>query len=158
MDLSDVKLVHIRQEEVGQHSLDLAEGEKVPLKPASAAGWKKSRDPKLVLLEELIERLNAQLAGEDFQDDQVPSWASSLVEAMKADEELREQASVNSQDQFLGSPTLREALLLAVAETNEAHSRMTELFNEKGAVEKAMLELLGKLLYIELHDGNAKPE
>lgn len=158
VDLSDVELVHIRQKEVGQHSLDLAEGEKVPLVPASAAGSKKLRDPKLVLLDELIERLNAQFAGEDFRDDQVSSWASSLVEAMKADEDLREQASVNSQDQFLGSPTLREALLLAVAETNEAHSRMTELFNEKGAVEKAMLELLGKLLYMELHDGDGTPE
>ena len=84
----------------------------------------------------------------------IESWLSGrilLVEAMKTDGDLREQAEANSQDQFLSSPTLKDALLLAVAETHGAHSRMTELFNEKGAVEKAMIELLGKLLYLDLH-------
>lgn len=58
----------------------------------------------------------------------------------------------NSIEQFLASPTLKDALLLAVAETDDAHSRMTQLFNEKGSIEKAMLELLGRLLYIEMRD------
>lgn len=37
---------------------------------------------------------------------------------MKADEDLVEQAVVNNQDQFLVSPTLRDAVTLAVAETS----------------------------------------
>ncbi|WP_197061825.1 type I restriction endonuclease subunit R, partial [Sinomonas humi] len=151
VDLSDVELVHIKQKETGTHTLDLAEGEVVPLKPTTGAGSKASRDPRMVLLDELIDRLNSQFAGEDFRDDQVSSWTNALVDAMKTDEDLREQAEVNSEEQFLASPTLKDALLLAVAETNDAHSRMTELFNEKGAVEKAMIELLGKLLYLDLH-------
>lgn len=57
---------------------------------------------------------------------------------------------MNSEEQFLASPTLHDAVLLAVAETHGANSRLTELFNEKGAVEQAVLELLGKLLYMEL--------
>jgi len=151
VDLSDVELAHIKQKETGKHSIDLAEGEVVPLMPTTAAGSKASRDPRKVLLDELIERLNKQFAGEEFRGDQVSSWTAALVEAMKTDGDLREQAEANSQDQFLSSPTLRDALLLAVAETHGAHSRMTELFNEKGAVEKAMIELLGKLLYLDLH-------
>lgn len=151
VDLSDVELVHIKQKETGKHTLNLAEGDVVPLKPTTGAGSKASRDPRMVLLNELIDRLNSQFAGEDFRDDQVSSWTNALVDAMKIDEDLREQAEVNSEEQFLASPTLKDVLLLAVAETHGAHSRMTELFNEKGAVEKAMIELLGKLLYLDLH-------
>lgn len=151
VDLSEVELVHIKQKETGKHTLNLADGEVVPLKPTTGAGSKASRDPRMVLLNELIDRLNSQFAGEDFRGDQVSSWTSALVMAMKTDEDLREQAEVNSEEQFLASPTLKDVLLLAVAETHGAHSRMTELFNEKGAVEKAMIELLGKLLYLDLH-------
>lgn len=152
VDLSHVELIHIKQKETGNHALKLAEGEIVPLKPTMGAGSKVNRDPRMVLLGELIDRLNSQFAGENFREDQVSSWTNALVDAMKTDEDLREQAGVNSEEQFLASPTLKDALLLAVAETNDAHSRMTELFNEKGAVEKAMLELLGRLLYLDLRD------
>lgn len=151
VDLSDVELVDIKQKETGKHTLNLAEGEVVPLKPTTGAGSKASRDPRMVLLNELIDRLNSQFAGEDVRGDQLSSWTSALVMAMKTDEDLREQAEVNSEEQFLASPTLKDVLLLAVAETHGAHSRMTELFNEKGAVENAMIELLGKLLYLDLH-------
>lgn len=52
VDLSDVELVHIRQKEIGQHSLDLAEGEKVPVPPAASAAGSKNvrvRTPGAVL-------------------------------------------------------------------------------------------------------------
>ena len=152
VDLSDVELVHIKQKELGHHKIDLTEGAAVVLMTPTGLGSKKSRDPRMVLLAELIERLNEQFAGEDFRNDQIQSWASSLVEAMKVDDDLRAQAEANSIEQFLASPTLKDALLLAVAETDDAHSRMTQLFNEKGSIEKAMLELLGRLLYIEMRD------
>lgn len=151
IDLGAVNLVHIKQKDLGTQQLALHEGEVMPSGP-TGAGSKVSRDPKLVLLGELVERLNEQFAGEDFRDDQLRSWSTGLVEAMKTDDDLRTQAEVNSQDQFLASPTLRDALLLAVAENNQAHGRMTQLFNEKGGVEQAMLGLLGRLLYLELHD------
>jgi hypothetical protein len=40
---------------------------------------------------------------------------------------------------------------LAVSETSGAHNRMTELFHTKGIVESTLIELLGKLIYLELH-------
>lgn len=60
--------------------------------------------------------------------------------------------SVRSPLRLHSPPWETRALLLAVAENNQAHGRMTQLFNEKGGVEKAMLGLLGRLLYLELHD------
>ncbi|MGB7962354.1 MAG: hypothetical protein WCF12_05250, partial [Propionicimonas sp.] len=151
VDLSDVTLAHIKQKKTGQHTLDLAFGDVVELKPIAGAGSRPAHDPKLALLAEIIARLNEQFAGEDFRDDQVSTWTQSLVEAMKADTDLVEQAVVNNQDQFLASPTLRDAVTLAVAETSDAHNRMTELFHTKGVVEATLIELLGKLIYLELH-------
>lgn len=150
VDLSGIELVHLKQKETGTHAIDLAEGEKKLLKGSTGGGSGKTRDPKLVLLKEIIDRLNEQFAGEDFKIDHVWPWANSLIVELQDDEDLRAQATVNSEEQFLASPTLHDAVLLAVAETHGANSRMTELFNEKGAVEQAVLELLGKLLYMEL--------
>lgn len=150
VDLSHVDLVHIKQKDRGTQKLGLHDGVGLP-PAATGAGSRAARDPKQVLLEELVARLNEQFAGEDFRDDQIRSWGTALVEAMKTDDGLRLQAEVNSQDQFLASPTLKDALLLAVAETDAAQSRMAELFNEKGSIEQSMLRLLGQILYLDLH-------
>ena len=151
VDLSEVSLAHIKQKQTGRHSLDLAQGEATPMAPMTAAGSRKSHDPRLVLLDEIIARLNEQFAGEDFPEHQEISWVESLMAAMWTDAELVEQGYVNNQDQFLASPTLRDAVTLAVAETDETHGRMTELFHTKHGVEVTLIDLLGKLFYLELH-------
>jgi len=151
IDLSDVRLAHIKQRMTGQQQLDLASGAAVPLKPITGAGSGRVHDPRMALLEEIIARLNEQFAGEDFRDDQIGSWTESLVAALRNDGAVVEQATANNQDQFLASPTLRDAVTLAVAETSDAHNRMTELFHTKGVVEATLIELLGKLIYLELH-------
>lgn len=124
------------------------------LQPVTAAGSAKKHDPRLVLMDELIKRLNEQFAGEDFGTHQVESWVRALIEAMKTDPVLQAQAAVNSQDQFLSSKTLKDNLLIAVAETDAAQSRMAELFNSKGAIEQSMLALIGELLYLDLNEGD----
>ena len=151
VDLSDVSLAHIKQKKTGQQTLDLGTGEAVELKPITGAGSRAGHDPRQALLEEIIARLNEQFAGEDFPEHQERSWVESLIAAMRTDEVLIEQGTVNNQDQFLASPSLRDAVTLAVAETDETHGRMTELFHTKGGIEAAMIELLGKLIYLELH-------
>ena len=105
----------------------------------------------MVLLDEIVAELNARFAGEEFRDDQERSWVEALVAAMKADPELREQAEVNSEAQFLSSPSLRDAVTLAVVDTNDAHSRMVDLFHTKGDIEVSVIHLLGKLLYLDVH-------
>jgi type I restriction enzyme, R subunit len=93
--------------------LNLGEGDPGTLRPITGAGSGVGSDPRMVLLAEIIARLNEQFAGEDFADHQVGSWAESLVAAMRTDDALVEEAEVNSQDQFLASPTLRDAVTLA---------------------------------------------
>jgi type I restriction enzyme R subunit len=152
VDLSEVGLAHIKQKKTGQHTLNLGDSDVEPM-PASftAAGSRAGHDPRLVLLAEIIARLNEQFAGEDFRDDQIATWTESLVAALRTDRDVVEQATANNRDQFLASPTLRDAVTLAVAETGQAHGRMTELFHTRGVVEATLIELLGKLIYLELH-------
>lgn len=146
-------LAHIKQKHTGSHTLLLADGEPPPSLPTavSAAGSKKAHDPRMKLLDEIVAELNARFAGEEFRDDQERSWVEALVAAMKADDELREQAEVNSEAQFLASPSLRDAVTLAVVETNDAHSRMVDLFHAKNDIEVSVIHLLGKLLYLDVH-------
>lgn len=150
VDLSEVELVHVIQKQTGKQTLDLADGEPAPLFPTAAAGSRPKHDPRMTLLEEIIAKLNEQFAGEDFREDQERSWVEGLLSALRLDSELTQQAFANTEAQFLSSPTLRDAVLVAVTETSTAHSRMTSLFNEKGGVERTVVELLGRLLYLEL--------
>jgi len=59
-----------------------------------------------------------------------------------------DQAEVNSQSQSLSSPSLRDAVTLAVVEDSDSHER-TDLFHAKGDIEG--IHLLGKLLYLDVH-------
>ena len=130
-------------------SFDLS-GDPGPLPPTTAAGSAKPHDPKMVLLDEIVARHNEVFAGENFREDQERSWVQALVAALSHDDELVEQAAANTEEQFLASPTLKDAVTLAVADTNAVHSRMTDLFHSRGGVEVTVIQSLGRLLYLEL--------
>ncbi len=153
VDLTDVSLVHIKQRHVGRQALDLSTGEKVELKPTTAAGSRPPHDPRLALMDEIIHRINEQFAGENFRDDQERSWIESLIAALRTDDDLVEQAQANSEAQFLASPTLKDAVTMAVAETHGAHSRMTDFFYNRGGVEVTVVQSLGRLLYLDVTSG-----
>ena len=152
VDLSDVTLRNIATTKKDDNKLDLSKGEKVKLKPGGEAGTGQQRDPKMLLLDELVERLNERFAGEGFKDDQVKAWAGGILAEMEADEDLRDQAQANSEDQFLESTTLRDALVLAVGDSHDAQERMAEVLNTDDAVESTLLDVIGRILYRELKE------
>ena len=55
------------------------------------------------------------------------------------------------------APSLRDSVTIAVSENNDANNRMTELFHTKGYVESAVIEMLGRLFYHDLHDTSGIP-
>jgi type I restriction enzyme R subunit len=153
VDVSQVELVRIEQQEVGrEQKLDLASGEVVELDPITSVGTGVVRDRRMALLSQIIERLNEQFAGEGFRDDQTVSYLEGRVAAMKTDESLVEQAMVNTLEQFLASPTLRDAAILAAYETDFAHGRMTELFRQNKVTEDMIIDALGRLFYLDLNE------
>jgi len=154
VDLSEVELVRIAQHNTGTRNLDLTggEGERPGLRPTTGAGSGKARDPKMKLLDEIIDELNRRFAGEGFREHQERSWIKALLGALLEDEDIVRQAAANSEEQFLSSPTLRDSVMIAVDETHGAHARMTELFQGREDVERNLTPLLGRLLYLELQD------
>ncbi|QIK72742.1 type I restriction endonuclease subunit R [Propioniciclava coleopterorum] len=154
VDLTGVTLPLIYQKKTGdKQDLGLAQAPAAdPMKPITGVGTKPPREPQDVLLERVIQELNAKFTGEDFRESQVKAWVAALTEALREDQSLVAQAKVNSLEQFLASPSLHDAVMLAVAETHVAQGRMAELFGEKGAVEQAVLEALGEIFYRDEHD------
>ncbi|RMB57852.1 type I restriction endonuclease subunit R [Tessaracoccus antarcticus] len=153
VDLSDVTLEGIKHSQGETVQIKLGDGEVVPLGPSfTAAGSRKPHDPRLALMAAIIASLNEQFAGEGFQDHQQQSWVEELVVAMKHDEDLVAQAVVNNEEQFLASPTLRDAVTIAVSETHGAHSKMVDLFHTRSGVEIKLNALLGRLLYMDLRE------
>ncbi len=157
VDLSDVTLEGIKHREGETVQIKLDGDEIVPLPPSfTAAGYRKNRDPRMALMAEIIASLNEQFAGEGLFEHQQESWVEELLLAMKHDDNLVAQAQVNSEDQFLASPTLRDAVTIAVAETHGAHSRMVDLFHARSGVEIKLSALLGRLMYMDLREASRR--
>jgi type I restriction enzyme R subunit len=126
IDLSSLSLVAVRQIDKGQTDLGL--GEKVGLKGMTDAGSAEKKDPKLVALQEVIDRLNDLFGAEEFSQSQPESFVRGLIDRMLEDEALVQQARVNSIKQFAESPDFDEAVVDAVADNQNAHRAIADYF------------------------------
>ena len=126
IDLSSLSLVAVRQVDKG--TADLGLGERVGLKGMTEAGTAEKRDPKMVALQDVIDRLNDLFGAEDFTASQPESFVRGLLDRMLEDEALVQQARVNSVKQFAESPDFDEAVVDAVADNQNAHGRIADYF------------------------------
>ncbi len=126
IDLSSLSLVAVRQVDKGQADLGL--GERVGLKGMTEAGSAETRDPKLVALQEVINRLNDLFGSEEFTQSQPESFVRGLIERMLENAALVQQAKVNSVKQFAESPDFDEAVVDAVADNQGAHNKLADYF------------------------------
>jgi type I restriction enzyme R subunit len=126
IDLSSLSLVAVKQLDKG--TADLGLGERVGLKGMTEAGSAEKRDPKMVALQEVIDRLNDLFGAEDFTASQPESFVRGLLDRMLEDEALVQQARVNSVKQFAESPDFDEAVVDAVADNQNAHGRIADYF------------------------------
>jgi type I restriction enzyme R subunit len=146
-DLSAVELTHIKQARRGDHDLDLASGEAVPLRPVDATGTGAARDPRMVRLAELLARINELFADEDFTASATQSWIESLVTVLVDDATIRTQAEANSAQQFVTSPDLKTKVTDAVLGNRETHGRMVNLYFERDQIQVEVQRALGEILY-----------
>ncbi|MCA0328486.1 MAG: DEAD/DEAH box helicase family protein [Actinobacteria bacterium] len=126
IDLSSLSLVAVRQLDRGEADLGL--GERVGLRGMTDAGSAETRDPKLVALQEVIDRLNDLFGADDFSPSQPESFVRALMDRMLEDQGLVQQARVNSMKQFAESPDFDEAVVDAVADNKGAHNRIADYF------------------------------
>ena len=126
IDLSSLSLVAVRQIDKGQTYLGL--GERVGLTGMTEAGSAEKKDPKMVALQEVIERLNDLFGAEEFTASQPESFVRALIDRMMENESLIQQARVNSVKQFAESPDFDEAVVDAVADNQSAHKVIADYF------------------------------
>ena len=146
-DLTAVELTHIKQARRGDHDLDLASGEAVPLKPMDASGTGSARDPRMVRLAELLARINELFADEDFTASATQSWIEGLVTVLIDDATIRTQAEANSAQQFVTSPDLKTKVTDAVLGNRESHGRMVDMYFGREQIQIEVQRALGEILY-----------
>lgn len=152
VDLSQVVLKNIKQVDKGTAALDLRNGEKIGLKGVTGAGSKAKRDPKLVLLEEVLNRLNDLFGDEDFSEAQKQSWLEGLLGRLMENDTLTTQATTNSKSQFLESPDLSNSVVVAVMDNQTSHHKMAEIATGGGKLQAVLIEGLGELVHAFAND------
>lgn len=145
IDLSSLSLVAVRQIDRGTTDIDL--GARVGLKGMTAAGSDTKKDPKLVALQEVIDRLNDLFGAEEFTESQPRSWAESLLERMLEDEHLVQQVRANTRKQFAESPDFNEAVVDAVVDNQGAHNKIADYFFSGSPGRAALVLALANAFY-----------
>jgi type I restriction enzyme R subunit len=126
IDLSSLSLVAVRQVDKGKSDIDL--GARIGLKGLTEAGSDSKKDPKLVALQEVIDRLNDLFGAEEFSHSQPESFVRALIDRMLENEALVQQAKVNTIKQFAESPDFDEAVVDAVSDNQGAHNKIADYF------------------------------
>jgi type I restriction enzyme, R subunit len=132
IDLSDLLLKNVRTLDKGKTDLSLGK-DRIGLKGVTAAGSGTKRDPKLVAMQSVIDRLNDLFGDEDLADDNNTSFVEALLRTLLSDQALLQQAKANTPKQFAESPDLRDSVLAAVADNQGAHNKRADYFYGEGA-------------------------
>jgi type I restriction enzyme R subunit len=126
VDLSSLSLTAVRQIDKGKTNIDL--GARVGLKGMTETASATPKDPKLVALQEVIERLNELFGAEEFSATQPETFVRGLIDRMLENDSLVQQAKVNSVKQFSESPDFDEAVVDAVSDNQGAYTKIADYF------------------------------
>ncbi|MGO1582303.1 MAG: type I restriction endonuclease subunit R [Actinomycetaceae bacterium] len=143
VDLSDVDLRAITQKHQG--TSDLAVEETPALRPTSGVGSSVLQDAKLGPLAEVVARLN-EVFGEGLTPEQ-ESAVDTVLTAVRDDAKIRDQATHNTADQFLASPTLKTRTAMAVYGNEEASTQLAEIVRKGGRSGDVLLEIVGRVVH-----------
>ncbi|WP_445169893.1 type I restriction endonuclease subunit R [Mycolicibacterium sp. Dal123E01] len=140
IDLSTVDFDYIAQHEQGTTSGKLAGG--VSLEPTKEAGTGSVKDPELVALAEVIEKINDLFSG-DHPDSSVKNVVTHVKDRLEESETLQEQAQHNSLAQFSASPDLRNEFMSAVIGAMASSEDLsTQILNNPELSSKLLGELV----------------
>ena len=140
VDLSKVTLTHYKLAGQGKQSLSLT-GEGDKLQPMSATGSGSVQDKEKTLLAEILNKLNDLFQG-DLSDDDKLVYANAVRGKLLESGKLIEQASNNSKEQFSNSPDLPKAILDAIMDAFDAHTKMSKQALDSEAVREGLKEVL----------------
>jgi len=154
IDLSDVVLKRVKQIDRGR--IDIGLGVKVGLSGITAAGSGEKHDPKMVAFQQVLDRLNDLFGSEDFTESQKVSFLEAMLRTLLDDDELVQQAKVNSAKQFVESPDFDYAVTGAVADNQGAHEKMSDYFFTNAPGRSHLISDIAKWFYAVVA-GEEKP-
>lgn len=144
VDLSGVTLKAVDQ--IAKGSADISLTPK-GLKGITGVGDGTVREPKMVAMQAVIDRLNELFGDESLTADQTTTFVEGLLRALLANDRLVQQAAVNEKQQFLESPDLADSILDAVAGNQDAANRMSDVFYGGNGVSSELIRQVGILIY-----------
>ena len=102
VDLDNVMLSHYRLSKIKQQDLKLKDGdEEYTLDPAEGAGSGKAKDPKEEFLSQIVARLNEIFLMDELTDQDVVSFAHTVVRKVSEDDRAMEQYRNNTREQVM---------------------------------------------------------
>jgi len=143
VDLSKVVLTHHTLLNKGKRNLALDGEEGKKLRPLTEAGSGSVQEKEKALLSEIIARVNDLFGGDTTEGDKLVYVNNVLKGKLLESETLRQQAAVNTKEQFASSPDLIQELQNAIM---DAHSANTSLSRQALDSEKVLLGLKEVLL------------
>lgn len=146
-DLSTVDLLDVVSRPRGlATNIALASGEARELNPITGAGSGMNRDPKLVALEEIVNRLN-EIFGQDLPKDVRENFVTTQLNSLQQDDRLVAQAKNNSEAQFMVSPDLKNSVLSAAFRNQADQGQMVDHIFSDERVQLEVVKLLGRALF-----------
>jgi type I restriction enzyme R subunit len=121
------------------------------MKPVTATGSGTTHDPRMVRLQEVLDKVNDLFTGEDFSPAEQLSWVEGIVTVLMDDETVATQATANSTKQFVESPDLADAVTGAVLGNRESHSKMADIFFADDRIKAEFVKLLGTFVHENIH-------
>jgi type I restriction enzyme R subunit len=126
--------------------IQLAYGEARELNSLGAAGSGTNRDPKLLVLEEIVNRLN-EIFGQDLPKDVRENFVISQLNSLQQDDRLVAQAKNNTEAQFMVSPGLKNSVLSAAFRNQADQGQMLDHLFSGERVQLEVVKLLGRTLF-----------
>ena len=128
--------------------LGSADDKETGLKGITDVGGGKVKDPELVRLEELVNKLN-DLFPEISETDRINLFRNAHSKMME-NEELNKQARANDESQFVQSPRFETEMLDCLISSMDSHRAMTTKLLNDEKLRQRFKELLAKSVFKEM--------
>jgi type I restriction enzyme R subunit len=150
LELAGLEMTHYKIK-IGQAvsiKLGSADEGETGLKGVTSVGSGKAKDPELVRLEELVNKLN-DLFPEISETDRINLFRNAHSKMME-NEELNKQARANDESQFVQSPRFETEMLDCLISSMDSHRAMTTKLLNDEKLRQRFKELLAKSVFKEM--------
>ncbi len=141
VDLSALRLTHLRMRDLGQQTLNLGGGKATPLAPMTHVGEGQGHDKHKEQLARIIEALNDLFAG-DLTDADKVAFFEAIRGKLLESSTLQAQAAANGVQQFRHSQQLVKSLKQAATSTLMAHQAMSAQVLNSPQAQAALIDAL----------------